>query len=213
MNYFFYLLAFVLTAPLAVSQGEWELRKDEDGIVAYTRELENLKFDEYRVETTIKASLSEVLSIFKDFEIYPDLFPGMEDVKVYLDEPSHHITYVKFNLPFPARNRDAVFDNYISYDKSRDMLKVKIFCLPDQYETNPKLIRIKSCEGMWEFKKVDDGYLDVRHQMFVDPSGKAPAFLVNAKLVKDPIKTLKALRAKIQDDKYKGHTFALLYPE
>jgi len=212
MKSILYFLLVALAIP-AIGQGPWELKKEEAGIKAYTRDVEGIKFDEYLVETTLDATLSEVMAIFKDFEVYPDLFPGTEGIKVFLDEPDHHITYIKFDIPFPARDRDAVFDNYISYDKSEDALKVAVQCIPEKYETNSKLVRITFCEGGWEFKKIGERKLDVKHNLSVNPGGAAPAFIVNAKTVNDPIKTLKALKAMIQDEKYKGHEFALLNPE
>ena len=124
----------------ASSQKEWEFKKEEEGIMAFTRSREGIKFKEYRVEMELKATLSQIMSIFKDFEVHTDLFPGTEDIKVYLDEPARYVTYIKFDIPFPARDRDAVFDNHLSHDSLSKTLKIDIHCLSDEFETNPKLI-------------------------------------------------------------------------
>jgi len=194
----------------STAQSEWQLKKEKDGIEAYTRSREGIKFKEYKVETEINATLDQVLAIFKDFEVHTDLFPGTEDIKVLLDEPGRYITYIKFNIPFPARDRDAVFDNYLSYQAETKTLTIDVDCLTDEYETNPKLVQIKFCEGAWHFTDLGEGRLKVVNRMIVDPGGAAPAFIVNSKTVDDPIKTLKSLRVMIDDDKYRGHSFSLL---
>ncbi len=207
------LIFFLVTMVFCIcsyGQTEWELKRVDDGIMAFTRKREGIKFNEYKVEMMLNATLSQVLAIFKDFEVYTDLFPGTEQVKVLHNEPAHHITYIKFNIPFPARDRDAVFDNHLSYNDDTKELKVDVQCLNDEFETNPKLIQIKFCDGEWIFRDLEDGRLRVMHSLIVDPAGKAPAWIVNSKTIDDPIKTLKSLRVMITDSKYQGHSFSLL---
>ncbi len=194
----------------SAAQTEWEFRREDDGIMAYTRKREGIKFNEYRVEMEIEATLSQVMAIFKDFDVYTDLFPGTEDVKVLKDLPDHHITYIKFDIPFPARDRDAIFDNHISYVSHEKSLYVKVKCLTDEYKTDPKLIQIKFCEGGWKFEDIGNGKLKVIHNLIVDPAGMAPAFIINSKTIDDPIKTYKSLRVMINNDKYRGQSFSLL---
>lgn len=202
--------SLILFADQTFAQSDWELKKEEDGIKAYTRSREGIKFNEYRVETEITASLSEAMAIFKDFDVHTDLFPGTEDIEVYLDEPDRYVTYIKFDIPFPARDRDAIFNNNLSYDPLSKTLRIDIRCLTDEYKTNPDLIQMTFCEGFWEFKDLGNGQIEVANQMIVDPAGYAPAFIVNSKTIDDPVKTLKSLRRMIKNDKYKGHSFSLL---
>ncbi len=199
-----------LTSFQSIAQSEWELEKEEEGIIAYTRSKPGIKFKEYRVEMELEATLSQALSIFKDFPVHTQLFPGTENIIAMLDEDDHYVTYVKFDIPFPARDRDALFDNHISFDPTTKTLKVEISCLEDGYETDPSLIQIKYCEGSWIFTDLGNGKLKVVNQLIVDPGGFAPAFIVNSKTVDDPIKTFKSLKVMIDDDKYRGHSFSLL---
>jgi len=191
-------------------QTDWEFRKEEEGIKAYTRTREGIKFNEYLVTMTLEASINEVLSLFKDFDAYAGIFPKTSDHKVYLDEPDRHITYTRLNIPFPARDRDIVFDNVLKYDSAQKKLSIEIQCIPEKYETNSSLIRITVCDGGWEFQDIGNGKVEVRHHMIVDPAGFAPAFIVNAKTIEDPIKTLKSMREHLASHPYKKQDFALL---
>lgn len=194
-------------------QTEWELEKDEDGIEAYTRSREGIKFKEYKVITEMNTSLSQILAVFQDFEVHTEIFPGTEDIKVHVNEPERYVSYIKFDIPFPARDRDAIFDNHLSYDAGKKTLRIETECLADEYPTNSKLIQIEFCEGFWEFVDMGNGKVSVMNQMIVDPAGFAPAFIVNSKTVKDPIKTLQNLREKVKEPKYQGHSFSLLNNE
>jgi len=192
------------------AQTPWELQKDEDGIEAYTRSRPGIKFKEYKVEMTMDATHSQILALFKDYERYPDLFPGTSDAKALLQEDDHYITYIKFNIPFPARDRDALFDNKMKYIAAEKLLQIDVDCLTDEYETNDDLIQIRFCEGVWKFQDIGGGKMKVVHQLIVDPAGFAPAFIINSKTVDDPIKTCKALRKLVNEPQYSGQSFTLL---
>ena len=203
------LILFFFAQDL-VAQTDWKLRREDDGITAYTRSREGIKFKEYKVEMIIDATHEQLLAVFKDYDKYADIFPGTSDVKLLLDEDTHYITYVKFNIPFPVKDRDALFDNTMTYDAAQDLLRIDIKCLTDEFDTNDKLVQIKYCEGSWEFEELEDGRMRVMNQFIVDPGGFAPAFIVNSKTVDDPIKTCKSLREIVKEQKYSGHSFTLL---
>lgn len=192
------------------AQSEWQLRKESEGIKAYTRSREGVKFNEYLVTMTIDGTINEMLSLFKDFDNYKSIFPNTGDHKVFLDEPDRHITYCKLEIPFPARDRDVVFDNVIRYNTQHKKLAIEIQCVPDQYNTNKKLIRITDCDGSWEIEEIGNGQISVRHNMIVDPAGFAPAFIVNAKTVDDPIKTFKSIRQHLASKPYPKVDYELL---
>ncbi|MEL6388695.1 MAG: SRPBCC family protein [Bacteroidota bacterium] len=211
MNFITSVLLCCLLTTISYAQTEtWELRSDKDGILAYTKDVPSTKFKEYLVETDITADFSQVLALFKDFESYPDLFPDTGDVKAYIDEPDRHVTYIRFKLPFPIKDRDAVMDQRISFDAEKRLLTIDVQCEAEDYETNKKLIRITDCGGAWEFKDRGDGTIHVKHNFLVDPGGAAPAWIVNSKVTKDPIKTLTSLRELVVQDRYKGKQFDLL---
>ena len=206
------VLLLLLTFSLCTinAQTEWELKKEEEGISAYTRSREGIKFKEYKVEMELEAGLNQALALLRDYEVYPDLFPGTRDHKVISDDFTHYVTYTRFKIPFPARDRDGVFDNTLSFNRDSKTLTINVHCLDDEENVNGKLVQIKYCEGLWEITDIGDGRLHVMNQMIVDPGGMAPAWIVNSKTVDDPIKTFKAFKQLIEDQKYQKSSFSLL---
>ena len=176
--------------------------------MAYTRSRPGIKFNEYKVEMETKGTLSQALALFKDFSVHHELFPGTSDIKAMEDEGDHYVTYVKFNLPFPAKDRCGLFDNQLSFDRQTKTLTNSITCLDDEIDSGP--LQMTYCEGSWTFTDLGNGMLKITNQLIIDPGGFAPAFIVNSKTVDDPIKTFKSLRVMINNDKYRGHSFSLL---
>ena len=204
------LLCLLILGDVISAQSEWKLKKEENGIEAYTRSREGIKFKEYKVVMEIEASLDQALALLRDYEVYPDLFPGTRDHKVISDDFTHYVTYTRFKIPFPARDRDGVFDNKLSYDATTKTLRIDVSCVDAEEHINPKLVQLEYCDGHWEIADIGNGMIRVINQMIVDPGGAAPAWIVNSKTVDDPVKTFKEFRLLIEDKKYHNSSFSLL---
>ena len=203
MNRVVFAIIIGLVAICTVhGQGEWKLRKESDGIYAYTRNIEESRFDEYRVETTMKGNLKSFYALMKDFDSYPMFFPDTENIQILKDLPDEHVIYIHTNAPFPAKDRDGVFRNVFSYSADSGLLRIDIACVNDGYVPNKKLIQIQTCGGFWEVTEKNQDEIFIRHQFVADPGGKVPAFIINLKTVQNPIKTLKSMRDHIESPKY-----------
>jgi hypothetical protein len=203
MNRVVFAIIFRFTGLCTVhGQGEWNLRKESDGIYAYTRSLEGSRFDEYRVETTMKGNLESFYALIKDFDSYPEFFADTENIQILKNLPDEHVMYIHTNAPFPAKDRDGVFRNVFRYLPDRDLLRIDISCVNDGYVASKRLIQIKSCGGFWEVTEKNQDEIFVRHQFVADPGGRVPAFIINLKTVQNPINTLKSIRDYIGSPKY-----------
>lgn len=201
------LLSFFLLSSISHAQAEWKLRKEVDGIKVYTRSVDNSKFDEYKVESSLQGSLHQIMSIFKDFSIYPKLFPESSEHKALTNQEKSHIIYMRMNAPFPATDRDGIFKNTYNYDRTTQHLHAEVECLKDTYQTKEGLIRVIDCNGSWDFFITGKDQLSVSHQFFADPRGFAPAFIVNNKTVNNPIKSIQQLKILLKDSKYNHRRF------
>ncbi len=188
-----FLLCFTFIISTIYAQ-EWELKKDEQGIKAFTRDYPSLKFNEYLVTTTINAELKSVIAAFTDFSKYDLIYPETKNFKVLKEADNVLISYLRIKTPFPAKDRDGIFKNVFTFDKANNKIHVDVSCITDEYETEKGLVRIPFCKGSWDFVEVSPGKVDVRHQFITDPGGFAPAFIVNAKTVNNPFMTLQVLR-------------------
>ncbi len=204
-----FFIAFIFMSSLA-GQSNWNQRKDVDGIKAFTRKIDWTKFDEYRIETRMKGNLSALLAVFKDFDIYPELFDGIDGVTTHVDEPDKYVNYITVDAPFPAKDRDGVYLNELSYDDEKKLLHIEVSCVQDFYEPSNKYIQIEVCKGFWDVRQLPNGEIELVHQFVLDPGGLVPAFIINSQTVKNPVKSIKLLKELILLPKYQNKKFEIL---
>ena len=204
------IVTALISASTLAGQDDWRLRKDVDGIKAYTREIDWTKFDEYRIESRMKGDISALLAVFKDFDVYAELFDGISDVTTHIDEPDKYLNYITVKAPFPAKNRDGVYLNELSYDEEKKLLHIQVSCVNDFYEPSKKYIQIEHCSGFWNITQLSDGNIDIVHQFVLDPGGFVPSFIINLQTTKNPIKSFKLLKELILLPKYQNQEFEIL---
>jgi hypothetical protein len=201
------LLLINLQTPLD-AQKNWELRKDEKSVKAYTRDYPELSFKEYLVETVVDADLKTVLAAFTDFSKYDLIYPETEGYRIIELTDKSLISYLKIKTPFPAKDRYGIFRNVFTMSSDNKKVHVDIDCLTDEkYQQDGSGILIPFCAGTWDFEQISDNQVTIRHQFISDPGGFAPAFIVNAKTVNNPIKTLLAIKELSKEEKYKKSQF------
>lgn len=208
-----FLSVFLSFGVAIIAQdGEWKFRKEENGIKAYTQKHDWTKFDEYRVEATLETNISNIIALFKDFSVYPSIFKGCDKVITHIDEPDRYVNYIISNAPFPAKDRDGVYQNVMSYDATKKSLHIDVTCINDYYEKSSKFIQIENCKGFWDITEVAPGKVEIVHQFVLDPGGIVPAFIINMQTVKAPIHTLSAMQKLVNLPKYQNKKFAILNP-
>lgn len=208
-----YILMFLeLICSSLGAQSEWTFRKEVEGIKAYTMKHDWSKFDEYRIEAEIEGSISSVLAVFRDYDVYPTLFNGFDKIINHVDESDRYINYITVKTPFPAKDRDGVYLNEMEYKSDEKLLHIDVSCTEEFYEPSRKYIQIKNCKGFWEIKEVANNKLEVVNQFVMDPGGNVPAFIINMQTVKNPIKTIKTLRELVLLPQYQNKQFEILQP-
>jgi len=186
-------LLYLLLVPLSnFAQSTWKLKKDTDSIKIFTRSVADKSIDEYKAETIINTSINNVLhELLTAPKYYESCQPG---VSYYLKEQSEnqHIFYVHKSLPWPIKDRDLITQLTV-LKLSNNKIKLVLESLPDELPEKEKTIRIKELMGYWLLEETD-GKTKVTQQLFVDPEGSLPPFVINNLLIKGPLKTFSELR-------------------
>ena len=188
---------FILGSFFSYSQGPWELKKSKNGIKVYVREVPSSKIHEFKAVTLLNADFDEVVDLIKDGDNLKNWNYKTSDSKtIKVISPSERIIWMKNDLPWPVRNRDHV--THMKIERiSED--EVKIWLMPDSSGTVPEkegLVRIVDFNGYWLVKKVL-GQVEVTHQLFGDPNGKLPTWLLNTLLTKAPYTSFSNMKAQL----------------
>jgi hypothetical protein len=166
------------------------LKKDANNIKIYTRPSKNIPFDEYKATTTINTRINTILNeLLEAPEYYENCLPEVS----YLVKSNNnqYVFYAHKPLPWPIKDRDII--TLLTVDKISDKkIKLTLESAPNEIPEKHKTIRIKTLMGHWLLEEKDNKTM-VTQQLFLDPEGSLPAFVVNSLLIKGPYNTFKEL--------------------
>jgi hypothetical protein len=197
MNKFLFLILLV-TVPL--SDSEWKLKKEKEGIEIYTRSIKGSSFDEFRGITTIEnSSLEEVLAVILDVKNYESLFPDCMNPKVLKQDGKYYdIHHIQVKAPWPVKNRDTVYEQKAVVDENGKHAMISLKPLPDFIIEDKDFVRIREGSGFWELKEDESKNVKVIYQFHGEPGGDIPAWLANSFVVSQPFQTLKNLKIRLK---------------
>lgn len=201
-----------LPAGLALAQDagegeEWRLRRSEDGIRIYVRDVEGSAFHAYRGEMTIDARLQTLAAVLDDVERSGEwLHYTEEGVLVERIDRETAVVSLLTDLPWPASDRDSVTLNRLSQDPETLTVRYSFESRPEALPEREDYIRIQDIRGYWELTPREDGSVDIVFTTSSDPGGTVPAWLINLVITEQPFNSLQNLREIVEDPRYRNAT-------
>jgi len=197
MLYIKFLLASLILINSNVNT-DWKLRKDDTGVRIYTRSVAGSPFEEFRAVVTIsQTSVTNVLDIITDVKNYPINFPNCGSAAVLLQKDKYDdIHYITIDTPWPVKKRDAIYEASTSISPNGKHAEVKLVPRGDYTKEKAEFIRVYNGRGFWELDEVSNNTIQVVYQFHADPGGEIPAWIANAVIVSNPLKTMQSLREK-----------------
>ena len=182
------------------NDGDWKIVVDDGDLKVYKRTSSHSSFKEIKATYIIAAPMQEIVDALNDIDKYTDWVYKCKDAKrVKNISDSKFIYYTHSDLPYPISDRDMVVINEEWYDATAGTIRSFSTIAQDN---NPPLkknvVRIKNFESKWLFKDLGDGRTSIAYEMFLDPGGSLPAWLVNMAVSKGPVKTMKGLEARVK---------------
>lgn len=210
----FYILFFYVMMGAAISanaQQDWVLKKQKDSIKVFSRARSNSKFNEIKVETTVKAKLSDIAALILDIDNY---FKWSYNTKVSytLKKVSNDeiFFYTEVNSPWPAANRDLVVHLHITQDPLSKIITVKNIGVPDYIPAKKDIVRVSFSNETWLIIPVDGTTVKIEYFLQVDPGESAPAWLVNLFAAKAPLESFSKFSIQLQQPKYTQATIPFI---
>lgn len=192
------------------SQSEWELRKEDEGIKVYTRDIEGSKIQEYKAVAIVDGKLSSVIAVMKDIKNYPDFLKNLIETRLIEATDTFQLHYLINKTPWPVTNRDGVFSSVFSQRYDTKQVKMTVKLEKDYVLENKQCVRMEEAKGFWLFFPLDTDKVEITYQMLIDPGGSIPVWILNAFIVNAPIDDLKAIRERVKLEKYENVKFDFL---
>jgi len=204
MRIFLGCLCGVMGVVPALANTDWQLAKEEDGIIVHTRVVDYSPVKQFRAVTKISASLASVLAVMLDSEACPEWMYRCQEAKVVKrNRFGDSYVYRKINLPWPVADRDIVMHKAMTQDPETKAVTIKNVSAPD-FVPRTKHVRIEVSESLYLLEPKQDGTVKLTWTQISDPAGALPKTLVNTMIVTSPLTTLKNLRAMVKKNKYKN---------
>jgi hypothetical protein len=205
------LFPFLLLLPLYFSgdQADWELKKDEDGIKVYTRYAENSNLKEVKTVNVVQSSLSGIVALLLDVKNYPNWIYSCSEastLKTINDHEEYH--YQVTRVPWPLQNRDMIWHFNIQQDTATGIVTITNTSEPEFVPEKNGIVRVRRVQSSYKLTPSGTGNVNVEFEIFVDPGGSVPAWLINANIITAPYKTTIAMVKQLPH--YQKATFSFI---
>ncbi len=143
----------------------------------------------------MKVPISLLVTVLLDHDIAVEWVDLMtEHSQIRSEDANTQIVYESYGLPWPISDRDYVMRQAAGYDDVNHVFTLDFESLDDP--AKPVLeghVRAMAYRTFWRLKKIDALSTNVEVEVFTDPKGSLPAWLINL-IQKDwPWKTIEGL--------------------
>ena len=182
MNRIIILIICLFSGPAIQAQSVWELKRDKDDIVIYTREAPDNPLKEYRVIALIECPLQELVGFAMNVEKRPQWVTHCKGLRI-IDTVGNRIRYhTAYDVPWPFKDRDLVVAlELVSMDSKGAHLLTRSVGL--EYPMEEDVVRMNRYREEIFYEKLDANLTRFRAEGFADPGGKLPPWLINMFLV------------------------------
>ena len=182
----------------AAGRATWRHVATTDGVRVSAREIPGQAFPEFRGVTVMKADMFQLLAILDDAPRHCEWQASCKVMRVvkHYDE-FNRVLYHRLDSPWPVNDRDVVFKGGVTVDWKRKIVWSRFRALKGMVKVESGVVRITRMYGHFKFELIAPGQIRATYQVFSDPGGWLPAWLVAGASKKIPLHTLRGLRAQV----------------
>ncbi len=187
----------LLLPSLAIA--DWEHIYEDDGVNVYRQEVEGTNLLAFRGTGFIDAPVNKVLHVFSDVKHEIDWVDRLEENILISEDRANfeRIEFHSYGLPWPVWSRDIVFQIKLSRQADESFL-VTMKSVDDALGPPTKGVRAELHGSNFVLRETKDGRTWVELDIFIDPKGTVPAFLVNILQRYWPYNTITGLRSQVR---------------
>lgn len=205
MKWFFIFFVFCGFVGLSQVKNDWQLKKVEDGISVYTKDLEYSNLKELKAVFQVRSSFSCIVSLLNDSESFPQwAYRCGQCSTLKKISDTEFIRYQTVVAPWPVDDRDFTVKVKVSQNPYTKVLVQQVSAISNILPEVNGVVRIIIFRGVWTLSPLKNGMVNVEYQLLLDPGGNIPAWLVNLSAVDGPIENAKAMKEWLVKDKYKN---------
>jgi hypothetical protein len=194
-------LLLILNIPLfAMYSQQWELKKDDGDIQVYTRKLDSTRINEYKAVLIAETTVDEAISVLTNGDSLNNwTYKTPESKQLEKISDNEFIVWMRNDFPWPLNDRDNV--SRIKLKKLSNKSYQIDISVEDSlvHKVEKNVIRMDLFKGYWRVQELDEDSVLIIQQMYGDPNGVLPAWIVNSILVTFPYHSFENLKEILEN--------------
>ncbi|WP_417362402.1 START domain-containing protein [Galbibacter sp.] len=179
---------------------QWELKKDDGDIQVYTRKLDSTRINEYKAVLIAETTVDEAISVLTNGDSLNNwTYKTPESKQLEKISDNEFIVWMRNDFPWPLNDRDNV--SRIKLKKLSNKSYQIDISVEDSlvHKVEKNVIRMDLFKGYWRVQELDEDSVLIIQQMYGDPNGVLPAWIVNSILVTFPYHSFENLKEILEN--------------
>lgn len=187
-----------------ICQGNWQLAKEQDDIKIFLKEAQGSNIKMLRLECLVTAKPPEILALLLDIPATEKWIPQTKICR-YLRRPSltECFYYSELDMPWPVSNRDYVVHLQTTQHPVTKWITVDANLVKGEVPEKKGIVRVHVSNVKWVLQPTQNGTTKLMYQLYTDPGGNIPAWVVNYFAKQAAIDIIKKLRELVLKPPYK----------
>jgi len=184
-------------STVQANSADWKKVDTEDGVTVYEKDVGEMVA--FRGEGLVTAPIGKLLYVIEDSAHWKEWIENFD--KGYLIEKKsdfHKIFYQAFDSPFPASDRDIVYEARTRRDAKTGKVYVEMRSVLHPKAPKTVGVRVNLKYTRYEITPLKEGRLHVVLETLSNPGGSLPDFLVNWAQRDYPVKLFQGLRRQVK---------------
>ncbi|MDA1048615.1 MAG: START domain-containing protein [Verrucomicrobia bacterium] len=175
----------------------WKKVDTEDGVTVYEKDVGEMVA--FRGEGQITAPIGKLLYVIEDSAHWKEWIENFDKGHLIQKKADFHkIFYQAFDSPFPASDRDIVYEARTRRDASTGKVYVEMRSVLHPKAPKTVGVRVNLKYTRYEITPLKEGCLHVVLETLSNPGGSLPDFLVNWAQRDYPVKLFQGLRRQVK---------------
>lgn len=202
-----FLVALCLSVPAfaGLESGTWEGGREHDGIRVWTRMVQGSPVRAFKASMVVKTTLAGLVNLIQDTDNASRWVYSTDRIQLIRRDADKgtFLLRAQINIPWPLTDRDAIIAGQVVQDEHTLAITINSrgVSLPE-FPPDPAYVRMPAMEGIWIFRPLDNGMVEVTMYGHADPGGHIPPGIVNMLIDMTPRKTLEGMRRMLPDPRY-----------
>jgi len=192
-------------------QANWQLAKEQEGIKVFLKNAEGSGIKMMRVECEVAARQEAILALLLDIPASEKWIPQTKTWR-YLRRPSFSECYYysELRMPWPVSNRDYVVHLKAWQQPATKVVTVDANVVAGEVPEIEGIVRVHVSTVKWVLYPTQNGHTKLVYQLFTDPGGSLPSWVVNYFAKQAAFDIVKKMGQLVQQPPYRDASLSFI---